>query len=123
MGREAHHPTLGERFAGPPPSPPKDPTPLEAMDHRLKPPEGKKLYALRKQIPEPVFYELEHIRLSLAHSYRRRSRRCRRALHPDPANRSVGQRATDRCLSQTRNCWNSASFAAFVRLLCIPALV
>jgi transposase len=55
MGREAHHPTLGERFAGPPQSPPKDPTPLEAMDHRLKTPEGKKLYALRKQIPEPVF--------------------------------------------------------------------
>ena len=55
MGREAHHPTLDERFAGPPPWPPKDPTPLEAMDHRLKTPEGKKLYALRKQILEPVF--------------------------------------------------------------------
>jgi transposase len=55
MGREAHHPTLDERFAGPPPSPPKDPTPLEAMDHRLKTPAGKTLYALRKQIPEPVF--------------------------------------------------------------------
>jgi transposase len=55
MGREAHHPTLDERFAGSPPSPPKDPTPLEAMDHRLKTPEGKKLYALRKQTPEPVF--------------------------------------------------------------------
>jgi len=55
MGREAHHPTLDERFAGPPPSPPKHPTPLEAMDHRLKTPEGKKLYALRKQTPEPVF--------------------------------------------------------------------
>ena len=54
MGREAHHPTLDERFAGPPPSP-KDPTPLAAMDHRLRTPEGKKLYALRKQIPEPVF--------------------------------------------------------------------
>ena len=25
------------------------------MDHRLKTPEGKKLYALRKQMPEPVF--------------------------------------------------------------------
>ena len=48
MGREAHHPTLDERFAGPPPSPPKGPTPLEAMDHRLKTPEGKKLYALRQ---------------------------------------------------------------------------
>ena len=55
MGREAHHPSLDERFAGPPPSPPKDPTPLAAMDHHLKTPEGKKLYALRKQTPEPVF--------------------------------------------------------------------
>jgi transposase len=54
MGRQAHHPTLDERFAAAPP-PPQDPTPLEAMDHRLKTPEGKQLYALRKQIPEPVF--------------------------------------------------------------------
>jgi hypothetical protein len=55
MGREAHHPTLDERFARPPPSPPKDPTPLETMDHRLKTPAGKTLYALRKQTPEPGF--------------------------------------------------------------------
>ena len=54
MGREAHHPTLDERFAAAPP-PPQDPTPLEAMPHRFKTPEGRKLYALRKQIPEPVF--------------------------------------------------------------------
>ncbi len=54
MGREAHHPSLDERFAAPPP-PPQDPTPLEAMDHRLKTSEGKRLYALRKQTPEPVF--------------------------------------------------------------------
>jgi len=54
MGREAHHPSLDERFAEPPP-PPKDPTPLEAMGHRLQTQEGKKRYALRKQIPEPVF--------------------------------------------------------------------
>ncbi len=54
MGREAHHPSLDERFAHAPP-PPEDPTPLEAMRHRLKTPEGKKRYALRKQIPEPVF--------------------------------------------------------------------
>ena len=54
MGREVHHPTLDERFAEPP-LPPKHPTPLEAMDHRLKTPAGKKLYALRKQTPEPVF--------------------------------------------------------------------
>ena len=54
MGREAHHPSLGERFAEPP-SPPQDPTPLEAMSHRLQTPEGKKRYALRKHTPEPVF--------------------------------------------------------------------
>ena len=53
-GREAHHPPLDERFAAPP-SPPQDPTPLEAMGHRLQTPEGKKRYALRKQTPEPVF--------------------------------------------------------------------
>jgi len=54
MGREAHHPSLEERFAGPP-APPQDPTPLQAMDHYFKTPEGKKHYALRKQTPEPVF--------------------------------------------------------------------
>ena len=54
MGREAHHPSLDERFAEPP-SPPRQPTPLAAMDHRLKTAEGKKLYAMRKQTPEPVF--------------------------------------------------------------------
>ena len=54
MGREAHHPSLDERFAEAPP-PPENPTPLEAMGHRLKTPSGKKRYALRKQIPEPVF--------------------------------------------------------------------
>ena len=30
-------------------------TPLEAMAHRLQTPQGRALYALRKQIPEPVF--------------------------------------------------------------------
>jgi transposase len=54
MGREAHHPSLSERFADAPP-PPKDPTQVEAMAHRLATPEGKKLYRLRKQMPEPVF--------------------------------------------------------------------
>lgn len=54
MGREAHHPSLAERFAESPPHP-ENPNPLEAMGHRLKTSEGKKLYALRKQIPEPVF--------------------------------------------------------------------
>ena len=54
IGREAHHPLLGQRFAAPPP-PLQDPTPLEAMGHRLQTPQGKRLYALRKQTPEPVF--------------------------------------------------------------------
>jgi transposase len=54
MGRESHHPSLDERFAAAPP-PPDAPTPLEAMAHRLNTAEGKKLYALRKQTPEPVF--------------------------------------------------------------------
>jgi Transposase DDE domain len=53
-GRQTHYPPLDERLAEAPP-PPEQPTPLEAMQHRLKTPEGKKLYALRKQTPEPVF--------------------------------------------------------------------
>jgi transposase len=54
MGREAHHPSLDERFAEDP-APPENPTPVEAMRHRLQMKEGKKRYALRKQTPEPVF--------------------------------------------------------------------
>ena len=42
MGRDSHHPSLSERFAGAPPAP-ENPTPVEAMAHRLKTPEGKKL--------------------------------------------------------------------------------
>jgi len=37
------------------PPAPENPTPLEAMTHRLATPEGKKLYARRKHTPEPVF--------------------------------------------------------------------
>jgi transposase len=53
-GRQGHHTGLVERFAAAPPAP-DHPTPVEAMAHRLKTPEGKKLYAQRKHIPEPVF--------------------------------------------------------------------
>lgn len=53
-GRECHHPSLDQRFAAAP-SAPANPTPVEAMAHRLRTPEGKKLYGLRKQTPEPVF--------------------------------------------------------------------
>ena len=54
MGRQPHHPPLAERFA-PDPPPPEQPTPLEAMAHRLRTQEGRTLYALRKYTPEPVF--------------------------------------------------------------------
>jgi transposase len=54
LGREAHHPSLSERFAEAP-SAPDDPTAVEAMAHRLKTLEGRKLYAQRKHTPEPVF--------------------------------------------------------------------
>jgi hypothetical protein len=53
-GRQSHYPPLSERFAKAPPAP-ENPTPLEAMSHRLQTPAGQKLYALRKQTPEPVF--------------------------------------------------------------------
>src|SRR5882724_4925662 len=54
IGRQRHHPPLDERFADDP-LPSEAPTPVEAMAHRLKTREGRDLYALRKQIPEPVF--------------------------------------------------------------------
>jgi transposase len=54
MGRDPHHQPLSERFAEAPPAP-ENPMPVEAMAHRLRTPEGKKLYALRKHTPEPVF--------------------------------------------------------------------
>jgi len=54
LGREAHHPSLAERFAATTPAP-ENPTPVEAMAYRLSTPQGRALYALRKQTPEPVF--------------------------------------------------------------------
>jgi hypothetical protein len=55
MGRESHHVSWRERFSAAPKSPPASATPMQKMAHRLKTPEGRKLYALRKQTPEPVF--------------------------------------------------------------------
>jgi transposase len=54
MGRQPHHPPVGELFCDDPLAP-ENPTPVEAMAHRLKTREGRDLYALRKQTPEPVF--------------------------------------------------------------------
>jgi transposase len=54
LGREAHHPSLSERFSGAPAAP-ENPAPVKAMAYRLRTPEGKKLYAKPKCMPEPVF--------------------------------------------------------------------
>jgi transposase len=54
QGRQSHYPPLAERTAADPPAP-ENPTPLKAMAHRLQTKAGKALYALRKQMPEPVF--------------------------------------------------------------------
>jgi len=53
-GRERHHRSWQERFAAAPPAP-VNPTPLAARAHQLASPEGRQIYALRKQTPEPVF--------------------------------------------------------------------
>lgn len=55
MGRCRHHVSWQQRFAAAPQAPPDSATPLQKMAHRLKTPRGRKLYALRKQTPEPVF--------------------------------------------------------------------
>lgn len=55
LGREPHHRGWRERFAAAPKSPPTSATAIQKMRHRLKTPRGRKLYALRKQTPEPVF--------------------------------------------------------------------
>lgn len=54
MGRQPHHPSVGELFCDDPEAP-ETATPVETMAHRLKTRAGRDLYALRKQIPEPVF--------------------------------------------------------------------
>src|SRR6266581_9223315 len=60
LGRERHHASWKDRFAQAPPAP-HNPTPLQAMAQRLATPEGKKLYALRKQTPEPVFVIIKSV--------------------------------------------------------------
>ncbi len=55
LGRESHHRTWRQRFAAAPNPPPATATPMQRMAYRLQTPAGRKLYALRKQTPEPVF--------------------------------------------------------------------
>lgn len=53
-GRETHNQPMTERFAEDP-VPPKNPSPVEAMQHRLRTRAGKALYAKRKSTVETVF--------------------------------------------------------------------
>ena len=50
--------------------PPQDATPIQAMAHRLRTPDGAALYALRQHTVEPVFGDVKHLR-----GFRRFSRR------------------------------------------------
>jgi hypothetical protein len=53
-GREAHHLSLQERLAPPPPLP-EDADALMRMKHTLNTPEGRARYGRRKCTVEPVF--------------------------------------------------------------------
>jgi len=55
LKRERHHASWRKRFAPAPKAPPDSASAMQKMAHRLKTPQGRKLYALRKQTPEPVF--------------------------------------------------------------------
>jgi hypothetical protein len=57
--REGHNPPLAERFADDP-APPSDPSPVQAMAHRLRTQAGKALYAKRKSTVETVFGIIKH---------------------------------------------------------------
>lgn len=52
--RDQHYPPWFERISEPPPLD-ADASPGERMAHRLRTPEGRALYGLRKQTVEPVF--------------------------------------------------------------------
>ena len=55
LKRQRHHQTWRQRFAAGPKPPPQSASAMDKMRYRLKTPAGRKLYALRKQTPEPVF--------------------------------------------------------------------
>jgi transposase len=58
--RDGHNPPLAERFADDP-APPNDPSPSQAMEHRLRTKAGKALYAKRKSTVETVFGIIKHV--------------------------------------------------------------
>lgn len=57
--RDQHHVPWYERAAPPEPLP-AEADAVQRMAHRLRTPEGRALYALRKQLPEPVFGIIKH---------------------------------------------------------------
>ena len=73
QGRQTHYPPLSERLAEVPP-PPAEPTPVEAMAHRLQTSPSKRLYALHKQTVEPVFGIIKSVLRSEEHTSELQSR-------------------------------------------------
>jgi transposase len=57
--RDQHYVPWYERVALPGPLP-AEADPVQRMAHRLQTPEGRAVYALRKQLPEPVFGIIKH---------------------------------------------------------------
>jgi transposase len=58
--RQSHNPPLAERLGDDPPAP-SDPSPAEAMAHRLRTRDGKTRYAKRKATVETVFGIIKHV--------------------------------------------------------------
>jgi transposase len=60
VGRQKHHAPLPESADRSPP--PEGSTAKERMAHKLRTPSGRACYAKRKQIVEPVFGQMKHVR-------------------------------------------------------------
>jgi len=60
QGRQGHNMPLQKRFADDPPCP-QQPSPVEAMAHRMSTREGKSIYARRKSTVETVFGIIKHV--------------------------------------------------------------
>jgi hypothetical protein len=60
LGRQRHYPSLDERLAEAA-TLPEQPTAMDAMRHRLRTRNGRKLYALRRCTVELVFGVIKHV--------------------------------------------------------------
>ena len=80
MGREAHHPSLDERFAKAP-LVLENPSPLETVAYHLQTPGGKEHYALRKQVPGTGVRH-QQVGAGLPPVSAARDRPCRRRVEP-----------------------------------------